>query len=364
MPTCDSCGSEVGAYSRFCTSCGAALAEAGPSHDASPDGVVQPAATDTEGAAAGGPGWSSEDMDPRVRQAESRHDVWALVELANAAPAQLASAQAAQVLEDLASELGTRRKSKELAYILTLESRDEFAATIAAATAALIAIGPRAKNDVYGRTGSPDAKVHAAAYFRGIGDEATAAELLADVQALPVAHEPVLAIGHAKYLGGSSNLGPTRSGDLRFTNTRVLLGTEQLLQLSCVVSIEIGGGQISKSRLVPALAFGTVGALAAKGTQDRAELAIHLDSGEAAFFFVFKRSPAEVRATLMPLLRSVGIPFSDEVVASAGPPSPPAAGAEPSSAGLVDELERLAHLHEIGFLTEAELAAAKAKLLA
>ncbi len=68
--------------------------------------------------------------------------------------------------------------------------------------------------------------------------------------------------------------------------------------------------------------------------------------------------PEQVRAEVAPLLAELGIPFLDESL------SAPAQGPQTTeTAGLVDELERLALLHERGALTAEEYAAAKGKLL-
>ena len=167
-------------------------------------------------------------------------------------------------------------------------------------------------------------------------------------------HGTVL-LGAVRYLGGCPAFGPACDGRLLFTPSAVLLGSMSL-DIAAVKSIEVGGGQVAKSRVGATLAFGVAG-LAAKSTQDRTEMAIHLKSGDAAFF-VIMTSPFEVRAKLLPLLREVGIPFDDEIDEQADAPA--AAGGGHS---LADELAKLAELHKSGFLNDAELAAAKAKML-
>jgi len=165
----------------------------------------------------------------------------------------------------------------------------------------------------------------------------------------------------AKYLGGAPQLGPPRGGPLSFTKTHVLLGSEPLLALADADSIEIGGGLVAKSRLLPTLALGAIGALAAKGVKDRAEIVLHRKSGDAAFFLVDDRSAGEVRASLAPLPRRIGIPFHDERgQGSSAADAPAGAGGSPT---LADELEKLARLIESGFLDADELAAAKTKQL-
>ena len=166
-------------------------------------------------------------------------------------------------------------------------------------------------------------------------------------------------LGRARYLGGCQAFGPACEGGLSFSADAVFLDSMQL-DLALVKSVAVGGGQIAKSRVGATLAFGIAG-LAAKGSQDRTEIVIHLGSGDAAFFVVDGVSPFELRAKIMPLLRKAEIPLEDE---SDEQPRPSDAAASPGSAySLGDELAKLAQLHEKGVLTDAELAAAKAKLL-
>ena len=91
------------------------------------------------------------------------------------------------------------------------------------------------------------------------------------------------------------------------------------LDMTTVKSVAVGGGQVAKSRVGATLAFGIAG-LASKGAQDRTEMAIHLTSGEAAFFIVEGESPFEVRAKILPLLREANVPFENEIDALSGAP--------------------------------------------
>jgi len=166
-------------------------------------------------------------------------------------------------------------------------------------------------------------------------------------------------LGRARYLGGCPALGPVRDGGLTFAQSGVLFGAFKL-DIALVKSVDVGGGQVAKSKVAATLAFGVVG-LATKGKKDRTEVAVHLYSGEAAFFAIEKTSPFEVRAKLLPLLRAAGIPLEDEIDEQAG--APDALADSDAAHGLVAELERLARLHESGFLTAEEVTLAKAKLL-
>jgi hypothetical protein len=256
--------------------------------------------------------------------------------------------------------LAAKKKTNELSYLLTLEEHPNLEPAANAAVVALVQAGPKARSIVSARATTVAGQRRAARYLRGIGHDEAAAELEKQADAAVRHSEDHVALGYAKYIGGRPELGPSRSGFLVFTASHVMLGQEALIAMGDVADIEVGGGLAAKSRLLPALAFGTIGALAAKGVKDRAEVAVYLKTGDAAFFFVDKRTAVEIRAALMPLLRRLRVPFHSEVQ------SPSQSSAEPnedSSAGLADQLLKLKQLHEAGFLDDAELAAAKAKLL-
>jgi hypothetical protein len=364
MPTCASCGAQTGA-NRFCAQCGTPVAAppaiAATEADETREGLTRTAPM-TDRARV----WTEAELDKQVAKAAGKKDVERLVHLAKYGPNGRVREQAAQVLAALASELGAAHKVGKLVYILVnLEDCAELTAAFHAAVDALACAGPEGIREVVNRAQTVTSMLYGAEALRRVGDEVSAQRLAADAEALleheSKATERTVALGRTKYLGGCPGFGPARDGTLKLTTTRVLLDSTKLLDMSAVASIEIGGGQVAKSRLAATLAFGAVGALAAKSTQDRAELVIHLVSGEAAFFFVEKKSAAEVRAVVSPILRSAGIPFKDEadhqaMVAAANP-------GNAASASLVSDLARLADLHKLGVLTDAELAAAKSKLL-
>ena len=171
---------------------------------------------------------------------------------------------------------------------------------------------------------------------------------------------PRVSLGTADYLGGYPGFGAACKGKLSITPSAVFFAG-MTLDMALVESFELGGGQIAKSKLGAAVLFGVLGALADKDAKDRAEIVVHLKTGDAAFFFLEDASAFEIRAKLMPLVREAGVPFKDEVDEKA---SPRDAAAQPDSTGsLADELTKLAKLQESGFLTPEEVAAAKAKLL-
>lgn len=161
----------------------------------------------------------------------------------------------------------------------------------------------------------------------------------------------------AHYLGGGSALGAPGVGRLTFAQDGVYFDSRKV-DVAEVKCVEIGGGQVAKSKIAATVMFGVWGGLAAKGSKDRTEIAVHLVSGQAAFFIIENRSPFVVRARITPALRAAGIPFAEEQAEAMSPPD--ADGSKPS---LVEQLERPADLKDRGFLTDEEVAAAKAKLL-
>jgi hypothetical protein len=343
---CPQCGAAVTERHRFCNACGAAVAGA-------PAAIAPASATPS-------PEQAAEREDPRVAAAARKNDVWSLVPLANQYVVGEVGEQAGRALLDMVPRLAAKKKTNELSYLLTLEEHPNLEPAANAAVAALVQTGPKARSLVSARTTTVAGQRRAARYFRGIGYDEAAAELEKRADAAVRHSEDRVALGYAKYVGGRPELGPARSGVLVVTVTHVMLGQEELIAMGDVVDVDVGGGLAAQSRLLPALAFGTIGALAAKGVKDRAEVVVYLKTGDAAFFFVDKRTAVEIRAALMPLLRRLGIPFHSEAQPMAQAPDEKG---EDSSPGLADQLLKLKQMHEAGFLDDAELAAAKAKLL-
>ena len=344
---CTQCGAAVTERHRFCNVCGAPVA-----------GGAQTGAG--AAAATSPPAQTAEGLDPRVAAAARKSDVWSLVPLANQYAVGEVGEQAGRALLAMVPQLAAKRKTNELSYMLTLEEHPNLEPAAHAAVDALVQAGPKARSLVSSRATTVAGQRRAARYFRGIGYGEVAGEL--EKQADEAVHhsEYHVVLGYAKYIGGRPDLGPARSGVLVLTASHLMLGQESLVAMAEVQDIDVGGGLAAQSRLLPALAFGAIGALAAKGVKDRAEVVVYLKTGDAAFFFVDKRTAVEIRAALMPLLRRLGIPFHSEA------PVPARSSGEPSeegSGGLADQLMKLRQLHEAGFLDDAELAAAKAKLL-
>jgi hypothetical protein len=113
------------------------------------------------------------------------------------------------------------------------------------------------------------------------------------------------------YLGGHSVIGPGSIFGMFILNATGLgigeLETPQHgLLLSEIESVEISGGEISKSKAGPVLVFGVLG-LAAKGTKYLTYVTVHGRDGEVAYFSIDSVEPMAARATLVPLLKQAGI---------------------------------------------------------
>ena len=178
-----------------------------------------------------------------------------------------------------------------------------------------------------------------------------------------------VSLGFAEYLGGHPELGNARSGNLVMTPTWIgfVLPANQpedrVLPMSAVASVNVSGGEVAKNKIAAVLLFGVFG-LAAKGAKDRTYLVVHTKSGPSAYYQLEGRDPMQVRATLAPFLDSLGVPLSDEVVQPGQQGVDQAPVSSIPAGGLVDQVARLAALHDAGALTDEEFAAAKAKLLA
>lgn len=128
------------------------------------------------------------------------------------------------------------------------------------------------------------------------------------------------------------------------SQTFVQIGT------SAIESVEVTSQQAAKSRVGAVLVFGVLGGLAARGSEDRGTLLIHLRNGQTGYFTIGGYSESQLLGKLTPWLHALNIRVGS-----------PAAKAPTS---MVDELAKLAELRSQGVLTDEEFATAKAKLLA
>ena len=184
-----------------------------------------------------------------------------------------------------------------------------------------------------------------------------------------------VSFGYAHYLGGHPRLGRKRSGNLFFTALEVGIGTMKpkvaVLQLGEVTSVEVMSGQVATNKVGAEIMFGVLGGLGAKGAMNQATVTLYTKDDQIAYYQVDKKSAAQIRAAITPILRAAGIPFRDEAVAQtqqdvlreaiAQVAHGPQGGSAPS---LADELAKLVQLRESGALSDDEFAALKAKMIA
>ena len=163
---------------------------------------------------------------------------------------------------------------------------------------------------------------------------------------------------NAKYLGGTSKFTDGWRGFLFFTTEAIGLGKtaltgpqETVIPRKYIVSVEVTGRQVAKSRVGPVIVFGLAG-LAAKGSQDRTTVVVRTTTDEAVYYTIDGISPEGVRAGIAAVLKLSNIPLHEEL------PAPP-----PQTMDVADQIRKLATLHDEGILTDEEFAAQKAKLL-
>jgi hypothetical protein len=168
-----------------------------------------------------------------------------------------------------------------------------------------------------------------------------------------------VSFGYAHYVGGHSRLGRGRQGNFHVTATELGIGMTRpkvaVISLVNVASVEITGGEVAKRKVGATVAFGVLGGLAAKGTKNQTAVVVHTKDGETAYYTIDKQAPINVRAKLTPMLKSAGVPFSDEAKSApvVAPPAP----------DLAQQLRDLAALRDDGILTADEFATQKARLL-
>jgi len=173
----------------------------------------------------------------------------------------------------------------------------------------------------------------------------------------------IATFGGCRYLGGISKYGKAKSLNdeiLFFKQTHLGLGTfsTRFAKISYdeIVSLEIDSDLVSKSKVLPVLAFGVLG-LGAKGVRNQVALTVNLLDGGAAYFSIGNTTVTKVKAGLAPVLRATNLEYSDvlrdeERASSLGP------------GGMVQFIRDLATLRDEGLLTQEEFDAQKARALA
>jgi len=127
-----------------------------------------------------------------------------------------------------------------------------------------------------------------------------------------------------------------------------------------MAGISFDSAAMKKSRKGKAVAFG-VFALAAKSTQNGAEVTILRKDGNAALYTVTGKTGVQVRAKLQPFMAEHGVPCLDDApLATDGAPAAPAA---PAALSTADEIAKLVALRDSGAITDEEFTAYKANLM-
>jgi hypothetical protein len=126
-----------------------------------------------------------------------------------------------------------------------------------------------------------------------------------------------------------------------------------------MAGISFDSGTIKKSRAGKALMFG-VFALAAKSTQNAAEITVQHKDGNVALYTVPGKTGLHVRARIQPFLVEHGVPCLDDAPLMAAAAPAPTNSAPPST---TDGLLKLMQLRDGGALPAEEFEAQQAKLL-
>jgi len=114
--------------------------------------------------------------------------------------------------------------------------------------------------------------------------------------------------------------------------------------------------QVAKRKIAATLAFGALGALAAKGSKDQSVVTVRRSDGAFAYFVIDKMSAFKLKAEIEPLLRIVGVPIVRDLPLE----SKPARG---GGNDVISEIERLVTLRESGYIDDDEFRSLKERLL-
>lgn len=160
------------------------------------------------------------------------------------------------------------------------------------------------------------------------------------------------------YLGGLPGDKGGYSGNMIVTDECIGMGSlnpkKSPVRWDEMVGISFDSATMKKSRKGKAVAFG-VFALAAKSTQNGAEVTIQRTDGTVALYTVTGKTGVQVRAKIQPFMVEHGVPCLDDM-----PLASETSGAPLSAA---DEIAKLVALRESGAITDEEFTAYKADLM-
>ena len=170
-------------------------------------------------------------------------------------------------------------------------------------------------------------------------------------------------LARSEYLGGLPGT-KKASGNLIFDTVAVGVGPlhpkKGVVAWSDMAGISFDSATMKKSRAGKAVMFGVL-ALAAKSTQNAAEITIQLKDSNVALYTVAGMTGAQVRAKVQPFLMSNGVPCLDDAPLSTEAPS--LAPAPPTPLSTADEIAKLVALRDSGAITDEEFTAYKANLM-
>lgn len=158
-------------------------------------------------------------------------------------------------------------------------------------------------------------------------------------------------LGLAVYLGGIPGQPADMKGRLWLDDERVGFGSigasTVVIDTASIASVEVDTIDVVKSKVPATLAFGVLGALAARESARKTAVTMQLHDGAVAYFRLEIDDLPTARQKMTPWLQSLGL-----------------LGSAPPGRSLASDLDTLARLHGSGALSDAEFTAAKAKLLA
>ena len=175
-----------------------------------------------------------------------------------------------------------------------------------------------------------------------------------------------VAFTHSEYLGGLPDT-KKASGNLIFDEDAVGVGMmhpkKGVVAWSDMAGISFDSATMKKSRAGKAVAFG-VFALAARKTQNAAEITIQRKDGNVALYSVPGKTGVQVRARVQPFLVARGVPCLDDApLPTEFAPAPAAGPATAAPTSIADEIAKLVALRDSGVITDQEFTAYKANLL-
>jgi hypothetical protein len=160
------------------------------------------------------------------------------------------------------------------------------------------------------------------------------------------------------YLGGLPGDKGGYSGNMIVTDECIGMGSlnpkKSPVRWDEMAGISFDSATMKKSRKGKAVAFG-VFALAAKSTQNGAEVAIQRKDGNVALYTVTGKTGVQVRAKIQPFMVEHGVPCLDD--------TPLASRTAPAPLSTADEIAKLVALRESGAITDEEFTAYKANLM-